>query len=112
MEDFRKQLEALRKQNRLSQDQLATDLKMSQSSISNYESGTTTPNLFVLKKIADYFKVPVIYFFTDVKEENKTSANAFEKLIELYERRMNELEENNKQLKEENNALLRKQKID
>ena len=39
METFGKKLSDLRKQKGLSQEQLATDLNISQSSVSNYESG-------------------------------------------------------------------------
>jgi len=100
METFGKKLSELRKQKGLSQEQLATDLNISQSSVSNYESGMTKPDTDILQKIAEYFKVPVTYFFSDentifyTNENNGGNIGNFnnstfnvlsEKLIELYE---------------------------
>ena len=114
MEAFGKKLTELRKQKGLSQEQLATDLNISQSSVSNYESGTTNPDTDILQKIAEYFKVPVAYFFSDEKtifytnENNGGNIGNFnnytfnvisEKLIELYERRIKELENEIERLK-------------
>ncbi|MDR0547362.1 MAG: helix-turn-helix domain-containing protein [Dysgonamonadaceae bacterium] len=114
MEVFGKKLLDLRRQKGLSQEQLAFDLNLSQSSISNYEAGTTSPDMEILSKIADYFKVPVTYFFADEKNVFHTNENhggnigyminstfnaMSEKLIELYERRIKDLEEEINRLK-------------
>ncbi|MDR0233130.1 MAG: helix-turn-helix domain-containing protein [Dysgonamonadaceae bacterium] len=113
METFGKKLSELRKQMGLSQEQLAIDLNISQSSISNYESGVTKPDTDILQKMAEYFKVPVAYFFSDEKtifytNENSGNIGNFnnstfnivsEKLIELYERRIKDLEEEIQNLK-------------
>lgn len=115
METFGKKLSELRKQKGLSQEQLATDLNISQSSISNYESGMTKPDTDILQKIAEYFKVPIAYFFSDEKnifytnENNGGNIGNFtnstfnvisEKLIELYEKRIEDLEKEIQSLKE------------
>jgi len=60
---FGKKFAELRKQKYLSQEQLAFDLKISQSSISNYESGKSMPDMGTMQSIVDYFKVPITYFF-------------------------------------------------
>ena len=101
MELFGKKLSDLRKQKGLSQEQLACDLNISQSSISNYESGATNPDTDILKRISDYFQVPISYLFSDEKISFYTNDNSVgntgymvnstlnimsEKLIELYER--------------------------
>ncbi|MDR2461672.1 MAG: helix-turn-helix domain-containing protein [Mycoplasmataceae bacterium] len=108
METFGKKLSELRKQKGLSQEQLALDLNISQSSVSNYESGATKPDTDILQKIAEYFKIPIAHFFSDEKtifytNENNGgnignfSNNIFntvsEKLIELYEWRIKDLED-------------------
>ena len=109
MESFGKKLSELRKQKGLSQEELACDLDISQSSISNYESGYTNPDLDIVKRISDYFHVPIAYLFSDDKpifytNENTGSNNGFyminstlntvsEKLIELYERIIQEKNE-------------------
>ncbi|GHT74611.1 transcriptional regulator [Bacteroidia bacterium] len=114
METFGKKLLELRKQKGISQEQLAIDLNISQSSISNYESGATKPDTDILQKIAEYFKVPVAYFFSDEKMFFYTTENNYgnsgymlnssfstmsEKVIELYEKRIKDLEEEIQRLK-------------
>ena len=114
MDNFGRKLTHLRKQKGLSQDELATDLNISQSSVSNYESGATNPDVFILEKIAEYFKVPVTYFFSDEKSVFYTNENnggnignfiystfntMSEKLIELYEKKIKDLEDEVKRLK-------------
>jgi len=114
METFGQKLLELRKQKGLSQEQLATDLNISQSSISNYESGATKPDTDILQKIAEYFRVPIAYFFSDEKTIFYTNENhggnignfingtfntISEKLIELYERRIKDLEREIERLK-------------
>ena len=108
MEDFGKKLADLRKQKGISQEQLASDLNISQSSISNYESGLTKPDTEILKKICDYFNVPITYMFSDEKiifhtVENHNGNSGYminstlntytDKIIELYELRLKEKEE-------------------
>jgi transcriptional regulator with XRE-family HTH domain len=115
METFGKKLLELRRQKGLSQEQLAIDLNLSQSSISNYEAGTTSPDMEILKKIADYFKVPITYFFSDETNNFYTNENhggnsgyminstfnaLSEKLIELYELRIKDLEAEIRRLKD------------
>jgi len=105
MENFAKKIAELRKGKGISQEQLACDLNISQSSVSNYESGTTTPDTEILKRIADYFQVPASYLFSDDRLIFSTNTNnggnsgymvncslntIAEKLIELYEFRLNE----------------------
>ena len=113
MEAFGRKLSELRKTKGLSQEQLATDLNISQSSVSNYESGITKPDTDILQKIAEYFCVPITYFFSDEKviiytNENSGNISNFgnntlniisEKLIELYEKRIHDLEKEIERLK-------------
>ena len=86
---------------------MACDLNISQSSISNYESGSTSPDSEILKRISDYFQIPISYLFSDDKlnfYNNNNSGNSgyminstlnivSEKLIELYERVIREKNE-------------------
>jgi transcriptional regulator with XRE-family HTH domain len=107
MESFGKKFYELRKQNGLSQAQIAADLDISQSTVSNPESGSSVPDMDISKKIADYCHVPIVYFFSDEKVFfhtgehhggnsgymiNSTFNAMSEKLIELYERRIKDLE--------------------
>jgi len=114
MNTIGKTLLELRKQKGISQEMLAIDLKISQSSISNYESDTTKPDIGTLQKIAEYFKIPVACFFdektTPYANEQNESKNGntinctriilSEKLIDLYEKKIIFLEEELRKLKE------------
>jgi len=100
---FGKKLLELRKQKGLSQEDLALDLNLSQSSISNYESGHTNPDIAVLEKISQYFEIPVIDLLSSDNQtfynyKNKSVQNVYvnslpEKLIAQYEETIKSLKE-------------------
>jgi len=112
MGNFGKKLLELRKHVSLSQEQLALDLNISQSSISNYESGATKPDVDILQKIAEYFKIPFADFFSDEKKRfnanenisdniiNSTFDIMMKKLIGIYESKIKELEDELRLLKD------------
>lgn len=52
-------LRDLRLSNKLTQDELATRLRISKSAISMYENGRREPDLETLESIADYFNVDI-----------------------------------------------------
>ncbi len=52
-----KNLKALRKFKKLSQDQFATNLGLTRSSYSGYENGVAEPNLQTLVKISEFYKI-------------------------------------------------------
>ena len=54
-------LEELRKSHNMSQQKLGDILGLSQQSIHQYEKLTVEPDLYILKKMADVFVVPVDY---------------------------------------------------
>lgn len=54
---FRQQLVRLRRQNNLSQEQLASQLFVSRQSISKWEQGETSPDLETLVKLANILQV-------------------------------------------------------
>lgn len=97
---FGKKLSELRKSKGLSQEDLAFELGISQSSVSNYEGGATLPDILVLERVSSYFNIPV----TELLSENQhtfynyqnsggyngcsectINNNIPEKLIEQYE---------------------------
>lgn len=65
---FSEILRNLRKNNHLTQDELANKLKISKSSISMYENGNRTPDFETLELIADFFNVNLSYL---IGEEQK-----------------------------------------
>lgn len=70
---FFKKLSELCEKNSISLHKLVTDLNMSSSNITNWQNGVI-PQRKTVKKIADYFNVPVEYFST-VKAINNVSVN-------------------------------------
>ena len=54
----------LREMNNLTQTELAKELCISRSCISNYESGTRNPDYDMIKRIAEYFNVFVDYLIS------------------------------------------------
>ena len=54
-----KNINELRKELNVTQEQLASYVGVTTSSISQYENGSRTPSLNTAKKIASYFNVPV-----------------------------------------------------
>ena len=65
MSHFNKRLKALRKQNNLTQYQLAKDLNISCSTISMYECNERKPDIDFLKKVANYFNVTVDFLLSE-----------------------------------------------
>lgn len=54
-------LRQIRKQNKLTQAQVAEYLKLTPVGYGNYETGRTEPNLETLTKLADFYSVSVDY---------------------------------------------------
>lgn len=58
-------IKSLRKQNKLTQDELASKLGINQSAVANYESGYSQPENAQMKKIANILGVSVDYLLGD-----------------------------------------------
>jgi len=58
---FNNRLRALRQDKDLTQDQLSKALHIDRKTLSNYETAYRTPNIYLVVKIADYFKVSTDY---------------------------------------------------
>ncbi|MGQ2227107.1 helix-turn-helix domain-containing protein [Fructobacillus fructosus] len=56
-----KRLTELRKEQRLTQDDLAKKIGSNKRNISNYEVGRSFPNIKLLKRMATYFNVTIDY---------------------------------------------------
>lgn len=57
--EFSKNLKKIRKENNLTQDDLASYLGLERQTVSSYETGKREPSLDTLVKISDLFKVPL-----------------------------------------------------
>ena len=59
----------LRKEKNLIQAQLASELNLSQQTLSRYENGSTQIPYAELLRLVEYFKTPIEYFFgMDIQE--------------------------------------------
>lgn len=61
MDVFAKRLRYLRKINDVTQQELANYLNVGKTTISNYETGYSTPDAETLNMIADFFNTSVDY---------------------------------------------------
>ncbi len=105
-----KKLYDLRKQKGISQEELAIDLNISQSSISNYELEVSKPDIETLQKLSQYYKIPIqdlisddSYTFYNHKNKGETNNLTINQLSEKLENQYLSTIEN---LRKENNRLL------
>ncbi len=70
MNDIGKLIASLRKEKRLSQDELARRLNCTKQTVSNYERGVRRPDYEMLEAIADELNVPMSFFIS--KEEQRS----------------------------------------
>jgi len=79
-----KAIKYLRKKHELNQQQLAKEAGLTQTALSQFESGARRPNAQSLKKLTDFFKVPeiVIYMLaTEVNDVPDAKKEMFEKIF-------------------------------
>ncbi len=65
MLNFKEKLIKLRKDNNLTQDELAKKLRISRSAVANYEKGIREPNFEMLENIADCFNISIAELLND-----------------------------------------------
>lgn len=82
--DMGTKLKQLRLNRKLTQEEVATRVNITRSTVSNYERGRRTPHLKDLQKLADVFGVGLDYFGISPKDE------AFELLSKAKELFMDE----------------------
>jgi transcriptional regulator with XRE-family HTH domain len=73
----------LRKENRLSQTELAKQLHVSQATVTAWETGRSDPSISALNAIADYFNVSTDYLAgrTTIRKENDSKLTKNQKLV-------------------------------
>ena len=82
-----KNLKKLRKQYKLSQEELAKELKISRQAISRWEVGKTEPDIKMIQKIAKFYNVSIEELLSD----EETSVKKEEKIFPLVEQRRPDL---------------------
>lgn len=88
-----KRLVQLRKINNVTQEELGKQIDVGKTTISNYETGYSSPDSETLTKLADFFGVSVDYLLgrTDIKDKDDgfqhvNDDEALEYLDELHKR--------------------------
>ncbi|WP_245186960.1 helix-turn-helix domain-containing protein [Enterococcus larvae] len=71
-----KQIQTLRTKKDLTQEELAGQLNVSKQTISNWETGTKTPRMGAIQKLADFFNVPKSYI-VDGEERSSDSLTMY-----------------------------------
>ncbi|AGX43998.1 helix-turn-helix domain-containing protein [Clostridium saccharobutylicum] len=90
-------IKLLRKDQGITQDQLAEYINVSRSSINGYENGGVEPSLSVLVKIADVFNVSLDYLLG--RTEEKHNFNLLDKYTKEFLFKIHELVNNYKIIK-------------
>ena len=80
----------LRLEKNLSQEEMAEKLQISRVSVSNYETGKSTPSFELVSKIVENLELPVNYFNEAAK--NSDTEQALKERIERLEKRNSRLE--------------------
>ncbi|KRG12146.1 helix-turn-helix domain-containing protein [Lederbergia galactosidilytica] len=78
---FSDRLSRLRKEKKLSRDDLASKLGISYSTVSKYETGTREPDFKTLEAISDIFDVTIDYLLGKSDQPNLTEQESFEEFI-------------------------------
>lgn len=79
--EFGDKVKMLRKNHDLSQESLATILKINRNCLSRIETGKSEPSLSVIRDIAEYFKVDVTSLM-DVNVEKLGTKDKIKRIIE------------------------------
>lgn len=86
MSYFGTRLKYLRKQDNVTQQELASSLGISKSTISMYENGNREPDFETLESIADFFNVPMNTFFPNGKAPSAPDSDLDRYLTMLRDR--------------------------
>lgn len=87
MNTIGKRIKMLREDERLNQKELAKALNISNTTLSQYETGQRTPSDDIKIKLANFFNVSTDYLLgrTDIKNQSEKISNAVEDDPELIE---------------------------
>ena len=64
-------LKLLRKERNLNQLKVALDLNISREALSHYENGKRSPDIDMLRKLSDYFKVSIDFIINGTEFTQK-----------------------------------------
>lgn len=84
-------LRKIRKERKITQDEVAAFLGVMRQTYSAYERGVSVPDSLTLKKLADYFEVATDYFFGGVNPELGSAQNDQEEKLLMLARRAEQI---------------------
>ena len=87
-------LKTARKKAKLSQLELGVALRMSDKTISGYESGRITPSCAKIYEISKLLKTPIAYFFEDSEKDY-----SIKEKLDIVEKRLDEAKKELKEIK-------------
>ncbi|AZO95240.1 helix-turn-helix domain-containing protein [Halocella sp. SP3-1] len=85
MAELKDRIKQLRNEKGITQDDLATYLGVSRSTVAGYETAKRKPEYETLQKIASYFKVSVDYLLGNTNERHPADKLLNEKDLEIQE---------------------------
>ena len=80
---FAENLKNLRKEKNLTQENLASEILVSRTLITKYESGAVLPTEENLKRLADYFAVTTSELMPDEEKNCCSSQNFFKAVVDI-----------------------------
>ena len=89
MSDFSKRIKSLRKDNEMTQDDLAKLLGVTRQNVSLYEKGEVLPPVDKISIMADYFKCSLGYILGEKSKDESKSEDICEELRELARKLLN-----------------------
>ena len=83
---FSEQLKKIRKEQKISQIELANKLRVTQQTVSQYEKEIIVPKVDVIIKLAQIFNVPTTYFINDSTDQGISALpKDAQKLLEIFD---------------------------
>jgi len=70
-----KKFEKLLKEKKVTAYRVAKEINITASTFTDWKNGRSTPKIEKLKKIANYFKVPIEYFLVEGNEQDNDYKN-------------------------------------
>ena len=64
-------LKLIRKQRKVNQLRVATDLNISREALSHYENGKRSPDIDMLRKLSEYFNISIDFLINGKEFEEK-----------------------------------------
>ena len=84
--NFCEQLKKIRKEQKISQIELAKKLGVTQQTVSQYEKEIIVPKVDVIIKLAQIFNVPTTYFINNSTDQGTTALpKDAQKLLEIFD---------------------------